>query len=394
LQGYKDEKMKSRRFVFNLYHPITRCLFTSMLIAALIGGCGSTRMSIPDANLSGPEQEISTRLDTFLKTLNTSPAFARSEMGFVGSVLVASDGKVLLSEGYGQADRETGRLNTAQTKYRIASVTKQFTALAILILQRRGKIDVQDRVCTYIPNCPPAWQAITLHHLLTHTSGIPDYYSSPDWNSFMGKPMTPADIIALFIDKPLDFQPGVEWKYSNSGYILLGRIIEQVSGMTYEAFLKENILGPLNMTNTGYFDNPDGLAVGYKNTTGVLPATFEDMSSLYSAGGLSSTVGDLYIWDQALTTDKLIPKGLRTGMLTAYATTPPDTGGSGYGYGCFIGEIAGHRVIYHIGRIEGFTSLNLFYPDDKVYVIVLSNKWLTDPYHIGVTLADIVLAAR
>jgi CubicO group peptidase (beta-lactamase class C family) len=394
LHGLKDEEMKSRRFTFNLNQSITRCLLRFMLIAALIGGCAPARMSIPDATLSGPEREISTRLDAFLTTLNTNPAFAGTEMGFVGSVLVAGDGKVLLSKGYGLANRETGVPNTAQTKFRIASVTKQFTAMAILILLRHGKIDVQDRVCTYIPNCPPAWEGITLHHLLTHTSGIPDYYSSPDWNSFTGKPITPTDLITLFIDKPLDFQPGEKWKYSNSGYILLGFIIEQVSGMAYETFLKENILGPLNMTNTSYLENPDGLAVGYKYATDDLPAIFEDMSSLYAAGGLSSTVGDLYIWDQALATDKLIPKRLRASMLTSYVTTPPEYNISGYGYGCFIGEIAGRRVIYHPGRIEGFTSLNLFYPDEKVIVIVLSNQWMMDPYRIGVKLANIVLTAR
>jgi CubicO group peptidase (beta-lactamase class C family) len=265
--------------------------------------------------------------------------------------------------------------------------------MAILILQRRGKIDVQDRVCYYVSNCPPAWQAITLHHLLTHTSGIPDYYASPDWSSFQGKPMTPADLMALFIDKPLDFQPGKNWKYSNSGYIVLGNIIERVSGNTYETFIKENILDPLNMANTGYLNNPEDLAVGYKNATEDLPAPFEDMSGLYAAGGLYSTTGDLYLWDQAIYNDKLIPKGFRARMLTSYATSSLYDGSS-YGYGCFIDEIAGHKAIFHTGRIEGSTSLNLFYPDDKVIVIILSNQWFMDPYRIGVQLANIVFAAK
>jgi CubicO group peptidase (beta-lactamase class C family) len=380
-------------FQYMIFHgEVMRKSALLLLFGLLLAACQtafSTSIT-PTAMLSGSDQEISNRLDTFLTTTSTDPTFVGTELGFVGSVLVAREGKVLLSKGYGLANREMNLPNIAQTKFRLASVTKQFTAMAILILQARGKIDVQDRVCDYVPNCPLAWQAITLHHLLTHTSGIPDYYSSPDWGSFQGKPMTPADLMALFIDKPLDFQPGEKWKYSNSGYIVLGVIIEQVSGMTYEAFIKENIFGPLIMANTGYLDNPEDLAVGYSNATGVLPANFEDMSGLYAAGGLYSTVGDLYLWDQALYTDKLIPRGFRARMLTSYATVP-DGGGFGYGYGWFIGEIADRRAIYHHGRIEGFTSLNLFYPDDKVIVIVLSNQWFMDPYRIGVQLANIVL---
>lgn len=205
--------------------------------------------------------------------------------------------------------------------------------------------------------------------------------------------MSPSDIIAHFIDKPLDFQPGEKWNYSNSGYIVLGTIIEQVSGMTYGAFLKEIIFDPLKMVNTGYLENTEPLAVGYNNATDTSPANFEDLSGLYAAGGLYSTIGDLYLWDRALSTDKLIPRNLRVKMFTSYASMP-ESGGFGYGYGWMIGEIANRRVVAHPGRIEGFTGGNFYFPDDEIVVIVLSNQWNVAAYNLGVQLAKMILEAK
>ncbi len=271
---------------------IMRYLSLVTLIAALTGGCVPVSISeSPNGAATSTSpllvsgEEISGRLDAFLSKLSSDPAISGTELAFSGSVLVALDNRVLLSKGYGLADRKLSLPNTAQTQFHIASLTKQFTALAILILQERGKIDVQDHACAFISNCPPAWQGITLHHLLTHTSGIPDYYSSYDWESHRGKPMTPTDLLALFIDKPLDFQPGEKWKYSNSGFVLLGMIIEQVSGMSYADFLKETLFAPLKMDNTGYLDDHENLAVGYKDDGSIQPANFEDMSGCMRRAG-------------------------------------------------------------------------------------------------------------
>ena len=336
--------------------------------------------SAPATTTATPSaQDISSRLDDFLTKQTT-------ERSLSGSVLVAREGKLLLNNGYGEADREKKVPNTARTKFRIASITKQFTAMAVLILQARGKLGVQDRVCAYILNCPPAWEAITFHHLLTHTSGLPDYYSSTDWRTFQATPMTPSGIVAHFMDKPLDFQPGEKWNYSNSGYTVLGTLIEQVSGISYEAFIKENILDPLKMEDTGYLDNTEGMAVGYATANSTTPADFEDASSLYASGGMYSTVGDLYLWDQALYADKLIPKDLRDKMLTPYLPMSNFAGFS-YGYGSMIGEIAGRRAVGHAGRIEGFSSLNMYFPDDKVAVVILSNQRDPPAYDIGIRLA-------
>jgi len=359
-----------------LASKVSKHLFMLILITTL-AACNA----ISTTPTLTTDQEITSRLDAYI-----------TDAGFTGSVLVAKNGVVLLSKGYGLADRNKKIPNTGQTKFRIASVTKQFTAMAILILQSRGKLDLQDSVCNYFSACPPAWQTITLHQLLTHTSGIPDYYSSPDWTNYQATPMAPSELIEHFKDQPLDFQPGTMWKYSNSGYEVLGKIIEQVSKTSYESFIKDNILNPLKMEETGYLENAGDLAIGYPDAYTTQPANFEHPSTLFASGGLYTTVNDLYLWDQALFTGKLIPKELLDKMFTPYISLAdmPGITGSGYGYGWFIGENKNHRILFHTGRIEGFNALNSVYPDDKVIVIVLSNQRIGD-YGIGIQLADIVL---
>ncbi len=311
------------------------------------------------------DQDIISKADTYLSKLTTARLFR-------GSVLIARNGKVLVRKGYGEADREKHLVNTAQTKFRIGSLTKQFTAVATLILQAQGKLNVHDRICTYLSECPATWQKITLHHLLTHTSGIPDFTRFPDYQTTQGSPSSPTQTIARFKDKPLNFQPGEKFSYSNSGYVVLGAIIERASGATYEAFLRDNIFVPLQMVNSGYDHNNGDLAVGYRDQTSV-PADFIDMSIPYAAGGLYSTVEDLYRWDQALYTDKLIPKNLRDKMFTPFALMP-DNGGFGYGYGWVIGKEGHHLLVSHEGGINGFHSVIARYPNDKTVIIILGNR--------------------
>ncbi|MFB8792245.1 MAG: serine hydrolase domain-containing protein [Potamolinea sp.] len=324
------------------------------------------------------DQHIIFKADIYLSKLTKARLFS-------GSVLIARNGKVLVRKGYGEADREKHLVNTAQTKFRLGSTTKQFTAMAILILEARGKLNVQDRICTYLADCPTTWQQITIHHLLTHTSGIPDFTSFPDFKITMRSPSSPTETIARFKDKPLAFQPGEKFSYSNSGYVVLGAIIEQASGKRYEAFLQENIFVPLQMVDSGYDHNNGDLAVGYRNQTNL--ADFIDMSIPYAAGGLYSTVEDLYRWDQALYTDKLIPKNLRDKMFTPF-------GGFGYGYGWGIGKEGDRPVVSHIGGIQGFSSSIARYPNDKVVIIVLGNREDGNSGDIGVQLAKIVFGEK
>ena len=299
------------------------------------------------ATLAPPfSQDIISKADTYLSKLVKAKLFS-------GSVLIVRKGQILLSTGYGEADRKKHLLNTAQTKFRLGSITKQFTVMAILILQAWGKLNVQDRICTYLPDCPAAWQQITIHHLLTHTSGIPDFTRFPDFLTTQGSPSSPTQTIARFKDKPLEFQPGEKYSYSRSGYVVLGAIIEQASGKSYEAFLQENILIPLQMVHSGYDHNQGDLAVGYRDQTNV--ADFIDMSIPYAAGGLYSTVEDLYRWDQSLYTNQLISKNLRDKMFTPFAPIP-DSGGLSYGYGWLIGKEFNQSVVMHGGGINGFNT--------------------------------------
>ena len=227
-------------------------------------------------------------------------------MHFNGSALVAFGDAVLLDKGYGLADTAKAIANGPTTRFRIASVTKQFTAMAILILESRGKLDVDDKACKYVADCPAAWKAITIRQLLSHSAGIPNFTDLPDYESTKGDPTTVKELFARFKDLPLQFTPGSRFSYSNSNYVVLGSIIERASKVSYEDFVKRNIFDPLEMHDTGYEHPDSGVAVGYKRE-GVVADTI-DMSVPYAAGALYSTVEDLRRWGQALSSEDLVPK--------------------------------------------------------------------------------------
>jgi CubicO group peptidase (beta-lactamase class C family) len=314
-----------------------------------------------------------------------------------GAVLVAHNG-MLFEKGYDLADKDANIPNTPQTRFRIGSITKQFTAMAILILQDRGKLHVQDPICLYVPDCPQDWQPITIENLLTHTSGIPDYINSPDFVATWTEPATPEELIARFKDMPLEFPPGSRFKYSNSGYTLLGYIIERASGQSYATFLRENIFVPLKMNNTGYDATYPPLpqhATGYYR--GYIKPTPYDPSVLYAAGALYSTVEDLDAWDQALIMHKLLSRQALDAMFTPHIPCPPPGPGGcllhedlGYGYGWFIASESQGRLIYHVGHIDGFFTYNGFYPQSNLVVVVLSNLETTNVLNTGPTLASMV----
>lgn len=302
-----------------------------------------------------------------------------------GSVLIGQQGTILFSKGYGLADRENDTANTVTTRFRLGSITKQFTAMAILMLEAQGKLKVSDPICNYLADCPSTWNAITIHHLLTHTSGITEYLSLAEVTTTIATPSAPDQIIARFSNLPLDFQPGERWSYSNSGYVVLGYIIEQVSGRTYEDFLQQSIFIPLNLQNTGYDHNSNGLAVGYKDRYSH-PATFIDMSIPFSAGALYSSVEDLYTWEKALSTEQLVPKNYLDKMFT-HQVDIPDSNGWGYGYGWIIATEFDRPVFYHGGLVHGFSTIVTRYVDDDIVIIVLSNQESQDVGLIEETIA-------
>ncbi len=294
-----------------------------------------------------------------------------------GSVLLAKGGKVILAKGYGLANIELDVPNKPETKFRLGSITKQFTATAILQLQEKGKLKVSDPVAKYIPGTPEAWSGITIHHLLTHTSGIPSYTNAPDYPSHMREQSgAPLDFIKRFRDLPLEFKPGEKFRYDNSGYFLLGVIIEQVSSLKYEDYLRQNIFDPLQMTSTGY-DWPATIlkdrASGYSNDSDgkAINAAFLDMGQPYAAGSLYSTVLDLYKWDRALYTSQV----LSTSSLQAAFTPNQFDWGPGikYGYGWGITEMHGHKAVGHGGGINGFSTVIWRAIEEDATAIVLSN---------------------
>src|SRR4051812_11811550 len=260
---------------------------------------------------------------------------------FSGSVLIARDGKVLFSRGYGMANLEHDVPNTPQTKFRLGSITKQFTAMAILILQERGKLKVEDKVKKYLPDAPKAWDEITIRHLLTHTSGIPNYTAYPEFLKTLPVRVTLKELIAKFKDRPLDFKPGETFRYSNSGYVVLGQVIETAAGEGYASFLNKTIFTPLGMKDTGY-DSLEPIikhrASGYTRRLGIALTNcdYVDMSIPHAAGALYSTVEDLLKWDQALYTEKLVPRKSLEAMFTPFKDN--------YGYGWGIDKKRGRAL--------------------------------------------------
>ena len=348
-----------------------RLVCTLALLILLAVACTPPASPTTAASSTLSDEALSAELEAYMEQ-------QAGNLSFSGAALVARQGRVLLQRGYGQASRLWKRPNTERTQFRIASISKQFTAVAILLLHSQGRLDVRDHLCDYISDCPPAWADITLHQLLTHTSGIRGHYDDPTYPAWQATPETPAEVMQRFADWPLEFAPGTSWKYSDSGYLVLGRIIERVSGMPYGQFLQENIFASLDMRDTGYL-HATHLASGYGNSYELTPAEAADPSVDYAAGGLYSTVGDLYLWDRALFNDQFLSPDLRELAFTPYETMP-GFGGSeeaSYGYGFMLGQLRqpyGQPFIAHGGRAEGFSAMNAYFPDEQVTIILLGNQ--------------------
>jgi len=288
---------------------------------------------------------------------------------FMGTVLLARGDTVLLSKAYGSANLEWKIPNTATTKFRLGSVTKQFTAASILLLEERGKLNTADPVSKYLPDAPATWEKITLHHLLTHTSGIPNFTSFPEYRTFQLSPTTPEKTIALFRDKPLEFAPGEKMNYSNSGYIVLGAIIEKVSGTSYERFVTDNVFTPLGMKDSGYDSNSriiERRAAGYSGGPGGPVNTgFIHMTIPHAAGALYSTTEDLLRWERALFANKVLSASSVQKMTTPFK--------GDYALGLVVQTRNNRKVIQHGGGIEGFNTDLRYYPETATTVVVLSN---------------------
>jgi CubicO group peptidase (beta-lactamase class C family) len=288
---------------------------------------------------------------------------------FMGSVLVVRDDEVVLDRSYGFANLEWNIPNTPDTKFRLGSITKQFTAAAILLLEDQGKLKTSDLLSAHLPNTPEAWKDITLHHLLSHEAGLPNVTSLPWFAQNMMKPIAAQATIAAFHDLPLDFAPGSEFRYSNSGFIVLGRLVELISGVSYADFVRDNIFMPLGMTSSGYDSNTQVIpnrASGYSpGPNGPMNAGYVDMLVPHGAGALYSTTGDLLRWNQGLFGGEL----LSTESLAKMTT--PNLGD--YAYGVIVTTAHDAKRVSHNGSIQGFNTAMTYYPDEKLLVVALSN---------------------
>jgi len=297
---------------------------------------------------------------------------------FNGNILVAQNGNILLQKSYGYANFEWDIPNTPDTKFRIASITKQFTAMLIMLLAEEGKVDLQQTISTYLPNYrKDTAKQVTIHHLLNHTSGIPSFFKHPEYRQIdMQNPYSLDEFIEKFCSGNLEFRPGSNFAYSNSGYTILGRIIEEVTSKSYWQVLENKILNPLNMTNTGNDATKPLLknrAYGYeKDFISYYNAKYTDMSIPYAGGSMYSTTGDLMRWDVALNANKLLDQ-------SRYAQIYQTSEHQNYGYGWMIDKLNTQTYgkaltqVSHAGMIQGFNTQIARILEDKYLIVILNN---------------------
>ncbi|MEM7374586.1 MAG: serine hydrolase [Bacteroidota bacterium] len=351
-------------------------VYQFLIILLFISSCSSQSTSSPQHNsLKAVEHNKSDELD---KLIGTYADYGE----FNGAVLVAEAGSILYQKGLGLANMEWDIANQTDTKFRIASISKQFTAMAIVQLVSENKLDLHAPISTYLPDYPQEnGKKITIHHLLTHSSGIPNSYESANDKVIKPDNHSPAKLVAQFSALPLEFTPGETFSYCNAGYTVLGYILETVTNNPYEQVLRDRIFAPLNMKNTG-FDKHRPLsknrASGYfKNWGEYYNANYVDMSSVYAAGALYSTVEDLFLWDQALYSERLVPNKYLELIFHPHIADPDYGGQYGYGWSIKDKPIGNSseqlQTIGHDGVIDGFCAIFTRIPSSKSSIILLSN---------------------
>lgn len=344
-----------------------RLLFFSIYI--------STALFIP-AQQPANEQKIDEYIRPYTDTKN-----------FNGTVLVAKNNRIIYHKAFGLADQDFNIPNTTATVYHIASVSKMFTATAILLLKQRGLLSLADTVSRYVPELSYG-NKITIHHLLIHSTGIPNINAMPVYDTVQRFTQTPQSLIRYFNNKPLTFTPGEKYSYSNSNYNILALIIEKISGRSFGDFLSENIFKPAGMNHTGHHANPAQLiqncATGYQgdNKFGLEKATVIDWSSKTGNGSLYTTTEDLFKWHQALNTEKILHKDSKEKMFTKYIEAT--------GYGCFIREHFNRTRFYMNGRSPGFSSYFVRYPADDLSIVILANNYIPVTTQMGMDIAAIL----
>jgi len=291
------------------------------------------------------------------------------------SLLVAKNGQAIYKNGFGMANLEVGVKAAPKHVFEIGSITKQFTAVSILMLEEQGKLNIDDEITKFIPDYPTQGKTITIHHLLNHTSGIMSYTNMASFMSLARTDMTPTELIDTFKNEPMEFDPGTAFNYNNSGYIILGHIIEVASGVSYAEFIQTNIFDTIGMSNSYYGSMTQLIpnrANGYSETdAGYRNANYLSLTLPYAAGSIMSTTEDLLMWQNAISANTLIK---RSSLEKAINGSTLSTGKAiPYGYGWSAGDINGSKTVEHSGGIFGYTTNGIFLPEENVYVIGLSN---------------------
>ena len=309
------------------------------------------------------------------------------------SIAVAEGDELLYSRGHGLANVELESAATAATVYRIGSITKQFTAAAVLLLAEAGKLELDDPLSKHLPDLPIRQQEVTIRNLLQHTSGVKSFTELPSYRGLMQRDVSHDDILARIAGLPLQFEPGEQYRYSNSGFYLLGIVIEKASGRSYEDFLQHHIFTPLEMDHT-YYDRGakiiPGRAQGYTRWGGVLRnARYLSMTQPFAAGALASTAEDLVLWQRALVNHRLLSEESFRQMTTpgALANGKPIE----YGLGTLLRKRGGRLTIGHGGGINGFRSSLVYYPETKHTIVVLANSEGSTPDRIARQVAEVLL---
>jgi D-alanyl-D-alanine carboxypeptidase len=348
-------------------------LLQALLVAGLVISAAQPAVTFADASRMVPatvamEGDIARQIDTTL-----AATFKPDEPG--AAVIVVKDGKTILRKAYGLADVEKKVAVQPGDVFRIGSITKQFTAVAILMLEEEGKLSVKDEITKFLPDYPTQGKKITIEHLLTHTSGIRSYTSMPTFRDIVAKDMKPMEVVDFFKNEKMDFDPGERYLYNNSGYFLLGVIIEKISGMSYADFVAKRIFVPLDMKHTAYEGSERNgvkrVAGHQRRAEAWVPAQPMSMTQPYAAGSLISNVDDMATWNAAVEAGKLLKPATWKRAFTPYVLNngkPME-----YGYGWSLRKFRGQPIIEHGGAINGFVSEGMRVPDSKVFVSILMN---------------------
>jgi len=330
-------------------------------------------------------QELSSKIDSML-----SPTFMKEGPG--GVFMIVKKGEIYFKKAYGQANLELGVPMTTENVFQIGSMTKQFTAVAILMLVEEGKLKLEDDITSYIPDYPTQGQQITIHHLLTHTSGIKDFTKMKSIMEIARQDLSPKEVVDFFKNEPMQFKPGEQFQYNNSGYVLLGYILELVSGETYETFVEKRLFEKAGMKTARYASDRELIpnrAYGYHKRGAYTNKMWVSLSIPFSSGALMATVEDMWHWQQALNDHSLVSDPILQKAFRKYRLNNGQE--FGYGYGWHLKNLNGMVIREHGGSIFGFKSMAVYIPEQELYVIGLTNCDCLSPTQITRDIAQLVL---